>query len=89
MKRAALFLALGLAGCSGAPQVVTRVRVERIQIPAALLADPPPPAPPKRNASSDISIWLAQLWADDASKTAQLSAIANLQISATSKGKHP
>lgn len=79
MKRVTLMVVLALAGCSSAPQVVTRVKVERIRIPASLLADPPPPAPPKRNTSSDISAWIARLWADDASKTAQIDAIGTLQ----------
>lgn len=70
-----------LNGCTApAPQVVTRVQVERVTIPAPLLAAPDLPTPPTVNRSDNVAGWIARLWADDLNKTDQLRAIGKLQV---------
>lgn len=90
MRLAILSVVVALAGCtSSAPQIVTRVQIEKLQIPAALLVDPQPPAPPKVNSASDVSDWVARLWADDINKTGQLAAIGKLQTASAPQTSKP
>ncbi len=79
---ALLGLAL-LSGCASAPPppiVETRIQVERITIPPALLTCLPAPAPPAGAAlQSAVADWIARFWIADASCRSDLTEIAALQ----------
>lgn len=80
MRRSFVLLGfLALASCTTpAPKVVTQLQTVRVHVPAALLNDPAPPAPPQVNTASAVSQWLVRLWADDINKTDQIAAISKL-----------
>jgi hypothetical protein len=74
--------ALALAGCGNPPppQIVTKIQIERIQIPQPLLDVSPMPTVPQINVTEgELANYITRLWQDDMDKTSQLTAIATLQ----------
>jgi len=56
-----------LAGCAGAPppQVLTKLQVERVTVPAALLTVPDEPAVPTGRMQSDAADYIVHLKIND------------------------
>ncbi|OYV35523.1 MAG: hypothetical protein B7Z80_18110 [Rhodospirillales bacterium 20-64-7] len=73
MKRIKLFavqlmllmvlIALALSSCAPVPPpVMTRIQVERVTLPPALLTCPPAPAVPVTNLQSVVARYIVALW---------------------------
>lgn len=73
-----VFLAL-LAGCSVKPMTITKIKVERITLPNALLTAPPlPPVPINARTQQDAQHYVVQLWNYARDRKSQLYAIKKL-----------
>lgn len=63
MKRTVLCALLMLGGCAAQPpKVVTRIKIVRPRIPAALLTCPPAPAVPASHAPAAVARYVVSLW---------------------------
>ena len=63
MTRVMLVALLVLGGCAAKPpQVVTKVKIVRPTIPAALLSCPPAPPVPASKAPSAVARYVVSLW---------------------------
>lgn len=85
----ALSLVAILAGCATAPPppiVQTRIEVQRITIPPALLSCPPaPPVPVNATLQSQVADWIARFDIADAACREDLTQIGALQAQEASK----
>lgn len=63
MRKTFLCALLVLGGCAAKPpQVVTRIKIVRPTIPAALLSCPPAPPVPASQAPSAVARYVVSLW---------------------------
>ncbi len=74
-------VALLLGGCATpTPQVITRIKIERVRVPPQLLVVAPMPAVPQINVTqAAVAAYLTRLWVDDFNRRADQLAIAKVE----------